>query len=896
MAPWVLLALAVLSAPAGTPGQGTPQDPITTLVARIEKAVIAGDGTAVSALVKPGAPRSGIDDFIATVSPAGSRAVVKERDRLEVLEGARLLIEIMIERGIEGQISTWRVDLTPVAGEWRIAEFERLSVVSGLYRLSLNAVKQFDVRNLALTGPDVRIEMPSGTAFVAETPEGPTAVVLLGRGVMHFTPPDAAEKTQVRLFSGREALVAEFDAVFIRLRPAEFTHRFQAEALLPRAVSRRDLRRATEVFEEFIGQTLQIDLVDMSRERWSLTPPAGDLILEVRSRKYGNLTYTRSANEAEDITLFQRLKRRNIAAYPSPQKLASRGRFYNEDELVDYDVLSYDLNASFDPDRLWTAGRARLTVRVRAAALASITLRLANPLVVRTVYSRPFGRLLHLRVVGQNSVILNLPTTVVRGTEFEVEIEYNGRLEPQQLDREAAMVSADAQETQYSEFVLLPEAQYIYSNRSYWYPQATVSDYATARLQLTVPHGFDVVASGDPVGEAAPEPGVVGQGQRPRRVFAFESSRPIRYLACVISRFTTVGEATPLKVFSPDPPDRNRGNGGDASTTASAATQVVSLFVQANPRQTGRARGIVERSSEIFLFYASIVGEAPYRSFTLAVAEGDLPGGHSPAYFALLNHQLPTSPLVWRNDPVSFPNFQWFFLAHELAHQWWGQAIGWKNYHEQWLSEGFAQYFASMYAAHEGGPSALTSMMRQMRATALASSDQGPVHLGYRLGHIRGDGRVFRALVYNKGAMVLHMLRRLLGDEVFFAGVRRFYTEWKFRKAGTNDLRVAMEAVSGRDLTPFFDAWIYGAAIPRLRFTYTASPGEATLRFEHLGDIAEIPVTATVTYTSGQTDTVVVTVAERVVEKTIPLKGAVRSITVNDDHAALAEIEKLRES
>ncbi len=111
-------------------------------------------------------------------------------------------------------------------------------------------------------------------------------------------------------------------------------------------------------------------------------------------------------------------------------------------------------------------------------------------------------------------------------------------------------------------------------------------------------------------------------------------------------------------------------------------------------------------------------------------------------------------------------------------------------------------------------------------------SDQGPVYLGYRLGHIRNDGRVFRALVYNKGAITLHMLRRLIGDDAFFRGLRRFYATWRFRKAGTEDVKAAFEAESGRDLDRYFDRWIYGSSLPRLKFSYTteAERGERAIR------------------------------------------------------------------
>jgi hypothetical protein len=360
---------------------------------------------------------------------------------------------------------------------------------------------------------------------------------------------------------------------------------------------------------------------------------------------------------------------------------------------------------------------------------------------------------------------------------------------------------------------------------------------------------------------------------RPRKQFVFESAQPLRYLAFVVSRFVAGPSATVAVRDDGDP---------------------IALRVEANPRQTSRMRHFGDKAGDMLKFYGSLLADAPYDSFTVAVTEGDLPGGHSPAYFALLNQPLPTTPYSWANDPVSFPNYSSFFLAHEVAHQWWGQAVGWKNYHEQWLSEGFAQYFAAMYAERERGPETFASVIRQMRKWAIEMSPQGPVYLGYRLGHIRAEGRVFRALVYNKGAMALHMLRRLLGDDAFFAGLREFYATWRYRKAGTDDLRAVMEkAAGGRSLARFFDRWIFASGIPTVRFTYSAIEGTALkLRFEQTGEIYDIPITVTVTYADGTTEDVLVPVTEQTVERTVELRKALRSVEANKDGGALAEIAR----
>jgi hypothetical protein len=862
---WLPLALMWSQSAAAQP----PADGVSALLRRVEAAAAAGDRAAILAVGDPAISRPSFEDFASTLtSPPPTRIVVNERDRAVLpTTDLRLVVEVFAERGIEGRVGTWRVDVrrgATATDPWRIAAVSRLSVVTGLYRLSLDAEIQYDVHDLVVRAPDLALEMPSGRAFVAASTDGPTAIVLLGRGRMRFSPPEPAERTQIHIFSGSDALEQDIDMAFLRFSPYEFTSLFNAASLRPRPVSPADLRNATSIFDDLVGRTLQVDLEDLSRDRWSLTPSPGDVVAELRTRKYGLLTYARSGSEEEDVTVFDRKRRRNISVYTSAAKLAQRGRFYSEDERLDYDVLTYDLDLQMNPERAWIEGSAAIRMRIRADATSSITLKLAETATVRGVYSPEFGRLLHLRVVGQNSVIVNLPAVVDRGTELVLNVVYAGPVAPQTFDREALQIGEPQIAQESPEIPLQP--RFLYSNRSYWYPQSTVTDYATATIRLSVPNDYDAVATGE-LAPTAPAP--AESGQRRRKSYVFEAKKPVRYLAAILSRFSRLD-----------------------TSNINAARAEISLQIQATPRAGIRGRDMAERTASVFAFYTELVGDAPYPSFTLAVAESDRPGGHSPPYFAVLNQVVPGSRFVWRNDPVSFDNYPAFFLAHEVAHQWWGQAIGWKNYHEQWISEGFAQYFATLYAERDRADNVLPNLLRQMRHTAIEESENGPIYLGYRLGHIQGDDRIFRALVYNKSAMVLHMLRRLVGDDAFFAGIRAFYAEWKFRKAGTDDFQRAMEKAAGRDLTRFFAAWIFGSDIPHVKFSYHVSDSQALVRFEQRADPVDVPITVTVTYASGITESVLVVLAEKHTERTLGLKGPVRRITANADSAALAIIDK----
>jgi hypothetical protein len=873
-----LLACLLAATPASAQAPVTPADGVEAFVSRFDRALQKSDRALLVELFGASVAEDDVEQFATDVlGDDVVRAVVQERDRLPLDgslpgDGYRLVIEAFTETPTRARIVTAIVDVRrPQGGDgdsWAITSTQGVTAVEGLYRLRLNPTTQLNARALTILAEDLQLTLEEGSVFLVEGDPGITGLVLLGRGVMRFSPAPPTERGQVRIFAGSETLNAPFEAAFVRLNPAEYETLVSSAALTQVPVNPRLMRRAQDVFAREGPKSFSLDLGEVSGEAWFLLPPRGDFLAEVRTRRHGTLTYSRSAVQAEDISVFDRARRRTIALYASTDRLAARGLSFDEDDLREYDVLDYEVEATISPDRGLLQARTRMRLRTRAASTPSLTLRLADALAVSAVASPEYGRLLHLRIRNQNTVLVNLPAPVPSDTELTLIIAYSGKVVGQEVSDE--VMQAQSEGSAQEGAVIMAERNLLLSNRSFWYPQNPISDYATATLRITVPEGWACVASGEPrtgTDVSLRDLLTLTDG----RAFVFNAAEPLRYLAVVVSRFTRVAEGT-VQV---------------------AGTDSVRIAVDANPRQQGRGRGLMNAAAQIMSYYASLLGEAPYGSATIALVEDELPGGHSPGYFAMLNAPLPYTGFTWRNDPAAFQGFPDFFIAHELAHQWWGQAIGWRNYHEQWISEGFAQYFAALYARQTRGEQTFTSMLRQFRRWAISESDEGPISLGYRLGHIRGEPRVLRALIYNKAAAVLHMLRQLLGDPAFFAGLRRFYTEQKFRKAGTADLRRAMEAEAGYSLERFFARWIYGAELPRLRYATLVEPGAVTARFEQLGELLfDVPVTVTITYNDGRTEDVVVPVTDRRTERRIATTGVVRQVQVNRDFAAVAVFDE----
>ncbi len=219
--------------------------------------------------------------------------------------------------------------------------------------------------------------------------------------------------------------------------------------------------------------------------------------------------------------------------------------------------------------------------------------------------------------------------------------------------------------------------------------------------------------------------------------------------------------------------------------------------------------------------------------------------------------------------------------VHELGHQWWGDWVTCEDFKELWLNEGFATLTEWLWAEHLG-------------ADVLARYLEDADWRGWFLGPLYDNPVAFSSTVYDKGAWALRMLRHVLGDDPFFAGVAEYRTRHAGGSATTGNLRVAFEAASGEDLEWFFDQWVYGANRPRLQYEWQATPGPGirlTVTQEQTNaGFFRLPMEVDVATVAGverhRVD--LPAMAETVVE--LDLQASATGVTLDPDNWVLADI------
>jgi aminopeptidase N len=167
-------------------------------------------------------------------------------------------------------------------------------------------------------------------------------------------------------------------------------------------------------------------------------------------------------------------------------------------------------------------------------------------------------------------------------------------------------------------------------------------------------------------------------------------------------------------------------------------------------------------------------------------------------------------------------------LAHEIAHQWFGNTVTEKSFEHLWLSEGFATYFTDLYLEAKYGKEKFDERLMDERSKAIkfAKRTNAPI-----INPTNDYVSLLNAFSYQKGAWVLHMLRRKLGDDIFWKAIKEYYSTYRGKNANTDDLRNVFEKASGKDLKSFFQQWLYTKEHPMLdvSWKYDAKKKEITI-------------------------------------------------------------------
>jgi hypothetical protein len=247
------------------------------------------------------------------------------------------------------------------------------------------------------------------------------------------------------------------------------------------------------------------------------------------------------------------------------------------------------------------------------------------------------------------------------------------------------------------------------------------------------------------------------------------------------------------------------------------------------PDPLARLHALSAEVSSSLEFFNGLFGPPALKTLTVAPIPGTFGQGFPGlVYLSTISYLDPSS----RPAPLRGETQQLFFsdlmVAHEVAHQWWGNVVIISSYQDEWLTEALANYSALLWLEKKNGTKAVDAILDDFRARLLAKDDQGrtleaagPIVWGVRL-ESSGIPDAWRAITYEKGAWIFHMLRRRLGDERFLKMLAELRRRYEFRVVTTEEFRaLAAEFLPPRSpsdtIDSFFDNWVYSTGIPKLK-------------------------------------------------------------------------------
>ena len=497
---------------------------------------------------------------------------------------------------------------------------------------------------------------------------------------------------------------------------------------------------------------------------------------------------------------------------------------------LNYDVTYHKLEFTVDPALYFITGQVTTTYTALANNMSSVTFDMANEMTVTSVTKN--GVPLAFSESGNNELIITLPNPQLIGTSATVKINYSGVPPVNGFASFAAEL--------HNGTPVLWTLSEPYGARDWWPCKQDLNDKINSiDVYITAPSQYISVSNG-----VEPEAPVINGSQKTTH---FHHSYPIpAYLICMA--------VTNYDVYTQLP---------NAATPTVTYPIVNYIYPETNSLTV---RNQLAQTPLILDYFSTLFEPYPYSNEKYGHAQFGWGGG-------------------MEHTTVSFmQNFSRGLIAHEMAHQWFGDKITCGTWKDIWLNEGFATYLASLVIERYDSPAAFILDKTNM-INNITSLPNGSVYLTET--ETLDVNRVFDPrLSYNKGAMVLNMLRFKLGDVLFFQGIKNYLADVNlaYKYAITSDLQTKLEAVYGSSLTEFFNDWIYNQGYPKYTITVqNIAPGQAKITVNQTTSdtsvpFFEMPVPVRLTGANGVSQDVVVNNTVNGEQFTVPVPFSVTGV------------------
>ncbi len=686
-----------------------------------------------------------------------------------------------------------------------------MNIYEQIKNVQFDKNKVAEVESLVLKRDVALFRLNSGRMCLFQPVQGEvTGAVFVGKGIFEFSPPSEIERYQLKKFTEHESLTEEFEELYVVFSDTtnlELQHKVGfSQGDVPgefESIKKDCPRRLLDKTGRNLWFRILADIVADSAFRANHPDRAdGFFYAEIKTEKLGRLFFTFDPKWVEEVTLE---KPTGHLEKPEYDLVCS---FHMEDDyLQDPSVINTPISHE-EKDEIKVT-HYRMEVKIDENEQLSATVEMGYESLVDGVkvidffLTRKLADNMDEITDGNGSPVSyywdkdQLSTTVVLpeptrlGEKRKLLFRYSGKI----IDQN-------------------PYGDFYIKSTTYWYPRYGRGKPASYDLTFKSPKAYEFVSIGRKVRERT---------EGDYLLTHWVQDLPVRYASFNYGKFKIYElehpGVPPVALYYLE--DSDKQFTADLNRLLARFEDTDFLLLGSKTKEN-----ICADLVNSLNFFQTIYGDCPFPRVAAAEIWSSLGIGLPGLVY-----------LSWGTffDEGGVPETEFdqvSFRAHEVSHQWWGNAIGCDTYHDSWLSEGFAEYSGAWFAQMSmKNNEAFFEELEDWRKDIMGKgykwsegSKAGPIWLGSRLNSSKS--RDYSVLVYKKGAYVLHMLRNIMmdfdrrSDDRFKEMMRDFAETYRGKNACTEDFKEIVEKHMGEDMDWFFDQWVYGVDIPTYIFSY----------------------------------------------------------------------------